>query len=244
MITGNGPGHTTVLVDVGTIPAGPGSITISFRAVITNPLPAGVTQVESQGEVNGNQLVAPLPTDDPTTPPVGDSTVTTVTAIPVLVARKTGERIFDSDGSGDTSPEDWLEYTVSITNTGNVGITGVTFSDTVDANVELRGLTLTPAGATVISGSGLGDTTVIVDIVGIPGGGGSVSLKYIAVITDSLPADVTQVGGVPVVINQGVVTSSLPYSLAVRTDDPTIPGSSDPTVITVTAAPVISATKG
>ncbi|MEE8390641.1 MAG: DUF11 domain-containing protein [Anaerolineae bacterium] len=66
VITGNGPGHTSMFVDVGTIPASPGSVTISFRAAIANPLPAGVTQVQNRRVVDCDQL-EPTSTDDPDT---------------------------------------------------------------------------------------------------------------------------------------------------------------------------------
>ena len=69
---GNTAGDTAVGVDIGTIPPG-ASVTISFRAVINDPLPASVTQVINQGIISGSNFPT-VPTDDPTTPAPGDPT--------------------------------------------------------------------------------------------------------------------------------------------------------------------------
>src|SRR5206468_1980478 len=50
--SGNTVGDTSVGVDVGTLPGGGASTTISFRMTINTPLPAGVTQVSNQGTVS------------------------------------------------------------------------------------------------------------------------------------------------------------------------------------------------
>lgn len=48
--------------------------TVTFQVQINNPLPAGVTQVANQGIVAGNDF-PPTPTDEPNTPPFGNTTV-------------------------------------------------------------------------------------------------------------------------------------------------------------------------
>lgn len=47
---------------------------VTFQVQINNPLPAGVTQVTNQGIIGGNGF-PPTPTDEPNSPPFGNSTV-------------------------------------------------------------------------------------------------------------------------------------------------------------------------
>jgi len=49
--SGNLAGQTSVGVNLGQVPSG-ANITISFRARVNNPLPAGVTEVSNQGELS------------------------------------------------------------------------------------------------------------------------------------------------------------------------------------------------
>ncbi len=56
---------------------------------------------------------------------------------PVITATKTDARVVDADGNGVTTPGDTLEYTVAITNTGDMDATNVQFTDTIDINTTL-----------------------------------------------------------------------------------------------------------
>jgi uncharacterized repeat protein (TIGR01451 family) len=82
--TGNGPADTTVAVDVGTLAAGGGSVTIGFQVTIDDPLPSGVTQVANQGTVSSDN-VSSIPTDDPGQPGMADPTVVAVSEAPAVV---------------------------------------------------------------------------------------------------------------------------------------------------------------
>jgi uncharacterized repeat protein (TIGR01451 family) len=80
--SGNTTGNTTVGVSIGAIPAG-GSVTITFRAQIANPLPNGVTQVANQGTIAGSNFASVL-TNDPATSAPNDATITPVVNLKAL----------------------------------------------------------------------------------------------------------------------------------------------------------------
>ena len=60
--SGNSPGDTIVVVDVGTIPGG-GTVLITYQVVIDDPLPPGVTIITHQGVVSSNEF-GDMPPED------------------------------------------------------------------------------------------------------------------------------------------------------------------------------------
>ncbi|MFN8485318.1 MAG: hypothetical protein U0768_19950 [Anaerolineae bacterium] len=230
-VTGGNAGVPPVTVNVGTIPAG-GSVTISFRVKINNPLPAGVTQVANQGIVSGSNIPN-TPTDNPNTPQPNDPTVTPVTQSPIINATKRDFLAVDADNNGFASPGDTLLYTVTIANTGNAAATGVVFTDTPDANTTLVSGSVQTSQGTVTGGNA-GIPPVTVNVGTIPAGG-SVTISFRVKINSPLPAGVTQVS------NQGIVSgSNIPNT---PTDNPNTPQPGDPTNTPVTSAPLLNATK-
>jgi len=78
-VTGGNAGVPPVTVNVGTIAENGGSVTITFKVTINNPLPARVTQVANQGLVSSSNGLGDVLTDDPSTQPqIGDPTITPV----------------------------------------------------------------------------------------------------------------------------------------------------------------------
>lgn len=77
VLLGNTAGDTSVQVDVGTLTAGGGSVTISFVVTIDDPLSDGVTEILNQGVVSGSNFTTRM-TDDPGTAPDDDPTVDTI----------------------------------------------------------------------------------------------------------------------------------------------------------------------
>ena len=109
-------------------------MTISYRAVIDNPLPAGVTQIRNQGIVSGSNIPN-IPSDGPTPP--GGPTDTPVTSAPKIIASKIDRLFADADNNGVPSPGDTLLYQVTIQNIGNAAATGMKFTDVPDPNTRL-----------------------------------------------------------------------------------------------------------
>ena len=95
-----------------------------FRVTIVDPLPAGVTQVSNQAQVNGTNFTTQQ-SDDPTTPAERDPTVTAVTALPAGHGTKTATLFIDADGDNLPSPGDTLLYQLEFINTGNIGAPNV-----------------------------------------------------------------------------------------------------------------------
>ncbi len=95
---GNSPGDTAVAVDLGTLPVGQ-TASFAFVVAVHSPLPAGAVALANQGRVTALEL-APLATDDPATPAVGDPTLTPL-AVPVAI----GDFVWsDANGNGIQDP--------------------------------------------------------------------------------------------------------------------------------------------
>ncbi len=231
---GNSPGDTHLVVDVGTLPGGGASTTITFRVIIVDPLPAGVTQVSNQAQATGANFPAE-PSSDPTTALDRDPTITQVTAGPAGQGTKTATLFVDADGDGAPSPGDTLLYLFAFTNTGNGSVGSVTAVDNPDPNTTLVVGSVQVSQGTVTSGNSPGDTSIGVDVGTIPGRGGRVTGSFLATINSPLPPGVTQVANQA----QGFVFG-FPSG---GTDDPTTAAPNDATVTHVTAAPAGSADK-
>jgi uncharacterized repeat protein (TIGR01451 family) len=154
-----------------------------------------------------------------------------------LTATKTVALENDVNGNGLVDPGDTLRYTVVLANPDDAvdaAATGVAYSNPAPANTTLVNGSVTTTQGTVTTGNGAGDASVAVN-VGTIADAASVTIQFDVVVDNPLPAGVTQI------TCQGTVTSNTLTNL--KTDDPTPPGTTDPTVIPVTAAPAIVATK-
>ena len=233
IIKGNTLGDNEVEIDIGTI-SPDGTVTITFRVTINDPLPDGVTEVCNHGTVVGSNFSS-VPTDDPQTSEINDETCTPVTSEPLIESFKAASLFTDADFNGVPSPGDTLKYTIIVENNGNSTATDVTFTDTPDANTSLVVGSVTTTQGTVTSGNGGGDTSVSVNIGAIDGGGTQVTIIFRVVIDDPFPSNATEV------CNQGVVTGS--NFTNEPTNDPSTEANDDETCVAVTSAPIITATK-
>ena len=230
---GNNAGNSTVSVALGQLPAG-STATITFDVIVDNPLPASIESVANQGLVSGDNIT-PVSTDDPDTPDEGDETVTPVVTTHTLVSTKTVALLTDSDSDAQVSPGDVLEYTVVVTNTGDIAVTSLVISDVLDSNLALVVGSVATTQGTVTTGNTLGDTDIEVTLDELAGGNAFATVTFAATIVNPLPE------GVDTVINQALVQSN--EVADVLTDDPTTDTPDDPNVTPVTAAPEIMVTK-
>ena len=84
---------------------------------------------------NGIQIT--VDSDDPSTPAPNDPTVTEMDQIPSIEVIKTAV-VIDNNGDGKNGIGDTIEYTITIENTGNTDLTGLSFVDTFkDFNGDL-----------------------------------------------------------------------------------------------------------
>ncbi|MGH9340064.1 MAG: hypothetical protein ACRD1R_10870, partial [Acidobacteriota bacterium] len=223
---------TSVIVEVGTV-AARRSVEISFRVTIRNPLPSEVKRVTNQGSVASNELPTIL-TDDPSRAGDRDTTITEVTATPVLFATTIDRLLTDADGNGAPSPGDTLVYEVVVTNNGTAAATNVLFQNMPGSNSTLIVGSVQTSQGIVAQGNQPGNGLVQVE-VGTIAARSSIKITFQVVVANPLPAGIQQIS------NQGSVSSDeLPTIL---TDDPSQPGEGDATVTNVTAAPVLEANK-
>ncbi len=156
----------------------------------------------------------------------------------LVSASKTVAIVNDVNGNGQADPGDTLRYTIVVSNPTDAGgssTTGVVFTNPAPANTALVVPSVTTTQGSVTTGNNNGDTSVGVNL-GTLADGATATVTFDVKINNPLPAGVTQISC------QGkVVTSTLPTG--VLTDDPTQPGTTDPTVIPVVSAPVITAEK-
>jgi uncharacterized repeat protein (TIGR01451 family) len=132
-------------------------------------------------------------------------------ADPNVDASKDDALTNDVDGDTEADPGDTITYTITITNSGNMDATGMSFSDTIDPNTTLVGgsLKTTPlalddsynslgnVGITVASGAGVlandsdpdgGSVTAIAIVGGSSSNGGDVDLATDGSFTYNPPA--------------------------------------------------------
>lgn len=149
---------------------------------------------------------------------------------PLLTASKTAALAVDVDGNGFVDPGDTIVYTVVLANTGSVAATGVTFTDTPDANTALVSGSVTTSAGTVTVGNGAGDTAVTV-AVGSLAAGGSVTISLQVVVASPLSPTVTRV------LNQGLASAA--GLVGVPTDDPAVGGAADATEMAIRRADLV-----
>ncbi|WP_109474665.1 PKD domain-containing protein [Ornithinimicrobium cavernae] len=202
-------------VDVPDVPATlqPGGVsTLGATFAVPHDHDGGVVQSGSTAswqDANGNGYG-----------PVDAASTTTVQSAGLLVATQSVTVQDDADGSGLPSPGDTLRYRATLTNRGGSTVTGVRLDVAPDPHTTLVAGAVTTSHGTVSTGNASGDTTVSV-LVGDVTGGTDVGITYDVRVTDPFPEDARHVEA------QGTVSADgLPELL---TDDPTRPGSTDPT---------------
>jgi uncharacterized repeat protein (TIGR01451 family) len=167
---------------VGAVPAaGAGSSgTVTFAVTVVNPVAAGVAQISNTGSVaddgtNGSDSNPGNNTDTDTTP---------VDAAPDIALGK-------SDGGASVAPGGTVAYTLSYSNVGNQGGTGVTLTETVPANTTFNPGAST-AGWSCVPDNNAGSTCTLA-IGGLNGGGASGSATFAVTVVNPAPAGVTQI---------------------------------------------------
>lgn len=146
--TGNGVSDSTILINVGTVPAGE-QVRITFRVTIADPLPPEATRVFNQGWANASNLPDEVPTDDPATVAPDDPTITPL--VPFSDARIALTKQVAQPGEpfevGDT-----IRYTIMITNLGSTTITRLPLTDSYDQEY-LEYVSATPAQSQFVPGT-------------------------------------------------------------------------------------------
>ncbi|RMH16904.1 MAG: DUF11 domain-containing protein, partial [Acidobacteria bacterium] len=212
-------------VAIGELAGGMDAATVSFRVRVENPIAAGVMDVSNQGVVRSNELPELL-TDDPAVPGAADPTVTMIRAEPRLVASKVALLFADAASDGEASPGDEVLYRLTLDNRGNTAATGVVLRDELPLGASL-------VAGTVQSSQGVitGEDPLVVELgavaVGVP-----VTISFRVAIDEPFPA--TALG-----LSNQAVASAVEVD-EVRSDDPSVPGPSDPTATPVFIRPQVT----
>jgi len=207
----------------GTIPVGASveavfDIPLAVLPPAPNPLPNQADQVAADSLPGADDSARALP----------EQSAVAQIAVPNLQLAKTAALQVDADGSGSVSPGDTLRYKLLLENTGAGPASDIVIDDAPDANSTLVTGSVTTTAGTINTGNAPGDGTVQVAL-GTLAAGNSEVVAYETIVADPLPVGVTEV------TNQAVFDAfELPPGVS---DDPSPPGSDDPTVVPVAAAP-------
>ena len=220
-------GSRTLAATLGDIPPGQ-TATVDFDVKILSGLPKGVNAVSNQATVFGQNFTAILSQS----PDGGGPTVTRLTLTPDLTAEKTAQLVEDLDNDGIVSPGDLIEYTIVVSNRGSAPATEVVLTDTPDPNTSVEQVS-------GVSGQSpeflLNNEGAFVLQLGTIARSARVTTTFGARVNNPLDADVTEI------VNQAVITSKeLPPVLS---DDPATDAEDDPTILSLSAAPVLAATE-
>ena len=149
----NASGLPNLVVDVGEM-ASDEVVTISFRVIVDDGTPDG-TVISNQGTVDSDQTV-PEPTDVDSIDANGDQPTEMTVKGPLQVSGfyvwKFVEWVNDGDGSGSISPNDTMRYWVRFQNTGQSGLTGVGFTDTLPGGLLYDGNSFASSGILTVNG--------------------------------------------------------------------------------------------
>jgi hypothetical protein len=171
------PQFSTFPLNIGTLPAGQRLIIRFWVTVNGPPLPAGVNSVANQGTVSGSNFTSVV-TNDPDTGTPNDPTVTLIDAAPDLAVTK-------DDGGATVGPGDTIAYTLTYTNSGTQGATGVVLTETVPLNTTFNPGASSP-GWTCVPDNNQGSACTLT-VGGLAGGPGTGSKIFAVTVNSGLP---------------------------------------------------------
>jgi len=153
--------------------------------------------------------------------------ITVESSPPVVRAEKTAS-VIDRDGDGRATPGDDIVYRIEIVNEGTTALTGVRLVDPIPAHTTLVQGSVFPEAGLLLADP----LTVEVDPIDA---GSSVVIQFAVTVSNPM------LPGVLEIVNSGVVVSA--EAVPVATDDPALPGRTDPTRTPVFASPGLEVTK-
>jgi len=214
----------TVTWNVASIASGM-PVTLTFRARVVFPLPNGTIIPNQANAALGMVVVA---SDDPGTPAANDPTNLLVQSRPILTVTKAVTNV--TTPGPVFRPGNRIAYDITVRNSGSENATNVVLTDPLDAR-----LTSIDVGT---NGTLTGNTARY-DRNSLPG---------LASVAPNTAVTVRILATIVLPLDNGVTISNVTTGVAdtltpVPSDDPNTPAALDPTVITITSAPVLAATK-
>jgi uncharacterized repeat protein (TIGR01451 family) len=179
-VPNNNAGSACTLV-VGGLSGGGASGSAAFAVTVIDPVPAGVTQIADNASISDDSANGPDPT--PGNNSAGDTTP--LTAQPDIALTK-------SDGGATATPGGTLAYTLTYSNVGNQGATGIVLTDVVPADTTFNPGAST-AGWACVPDNNPGSTCTLAIAGELAGGGASGNATFAVDVVSPVPAGVTQI---------------------------------------------------
>ena len=198
------------------------SVELVFTAVIA-PGTANGTVVTNQATAASGALAVPVLSDDPSLPGAVDPTRFSVVSEPFLVMTKTAALIDGADS--EFNPGDEVLYTITLTNVGTAQATAPRVVDTFAALLSIIDAAGGRQSGSAITWQGGGPLAA------------GASRTFSPRVRIAFPLD-----DGTVISNQASATASN-FPGPALSDDPALPGNTDPTLITVRSAPVFTDTE-
>ncbi len=186
---GNGAGSTCALA-IGSLAAGGGSASATFAVTAVNPVAAGSAQLSNTASItdDGANGSDPNPADNTA------SDTTPVNAAPDLTLAK-------GDGGASVVPGGTVAFTLTYSNVGNQGATGVTLSETVPASTSFNAGAST-AGWSCVPDNNAGSTCTLA-VGSLNGGSANGAATFAVSVVNPVAAGVTQVANTAAVADDG-----------------------------------------
>ncbi|MCC6616139.1 MAG: DUF11 domain-containing protein [Anaerolineae bacterium] len=163
--TGNTAGDTSVAVDVGTLTAGGGTVTITYSVTLNVNVPSTVTSIANSGLVTGANI-PDTPSNDPDTTDDGDPTTTEINPPPGPTPEPTSEpqpgepaaqpapaiTVFDPalskvgilQAGGIGLQNEQIEWIFTVSNAGNAAGQNVQVTDSIRPELRIDRLNVDP----------------------------------------------------------------------------------------------------
>ncbi len=185
------PAGTICTVTIGTVPGGGGSGSVTFGVTVTTIMPPGVGYIANLANIwdDGTNGDDPTPTNN---------YAADVTPISVYVDLQLAK----TDGGITAVAGGAVVYTLTYTNVGTIGATGVLISETVPTNAVFNA----PASLPTIWGCADGapaGTLCVTNVGAVPGGGGGGYVTFAITVTSPLPAGVEAITNTAVIGDDG-----------------------------------------
>ncbi|MEW5716992.1 MAG: isopeptide-forming domain-containing fimbrial protein [Chloroflexota bacterium] len=119
---------STCTRDIANVPADGVGRTTTFTLTVANPLPAGTTAITNTATVGNDGTGSPE--SNPNNNTAQDTTPVTGLTHNLTISK--------NDGGASVAPGDTIAYTLRYTNTGNIGASNVTITDTIPANTTFN----------------------------------------------------------------------------------------------------------
>jgi uncharacterized repeat protein (TIGR01451 family) len=186
----NGNAGSTCTLAIGTVAAGGGSATATFAVTVINPVPAGANQISNTASIadNGANGADSNPANNTA------SDTTPVTAAPNLTLTK-------SDGGASVAPGGTAVYTLTYSNTGNIGSAGVVLTETVPVNTTFNS-GASSAGWTCLPNTNAGSICTK-SIGAVAAGGGTNNATFAVTVATPVSAGVTQISNTATIADNG-----------------------------------------